>query len=130
SGAEDYEMYLRLAHETAAFGHGQLIAEYRWHGANMSSNDDLMFRAVMAVLEAQEPLAATSRQLRRALVAGKRWARENFDLNRRLGQLKEHRRARRWGKALLETVGIVWHYPARSVPILGRGVRRAVLSQP
>lgn len=130
SGAEDYEMYLRLVRQSRAFGHGQLIAEYRIHGANMSSNDAMMFQALRTVFDAQEPLIASDRKLRRAVAAGRRWARESYDLNRRLLLLKEHRRARRWGKALLDTLGLLWHYPAKSVPILARRAGRAVISHP
>ncbi len=130
SGGEDYEMYLRLVRRSGAFGHGQLIAEYRIHGATMSANNATMLEALLSVLEAQEPLIATDRKLRRALAAGKRWARDSYDLNHRLLLLKEHRHARRWGKAVFDMLGLLWHYPAKSVPILARGAGRAVRSPP
>ena len=35
---EDYDVYLRMARDGPIASHPQLVAEYRWHGGNMSSN--------------------------------------------------------------------------------------------
>jgi glycosyltransferase involved in cell wall biosynthesis/SAM-dependent methyltransferase len=35
---EDYDVYLRMARTGPVASHPQVIAEYRWHGGNMSSN--------------------------------------------------------------------------------------------
>ena len=33
---EDYDLYLRLAHSYPIASHPEFIAEYRWHGGNVS----------------------------------------------------------------------------------------------
>ena len=35
---EDYDVYLRMSRDGPIASHPQVIAEYRWHGGNMSSN--------------------------------------------------------------------------------------------
>jgi glycosyltransferase involved in cell wall biosynthesis len=46
---EDYDIYLRLAQRYPIEAHPDIIAEYRWHGANMSADPEQMLRAVLAV---------------------------------------------------------------------------------
>jgi SAM-dependent methyltransferase len=46
---EDYDLYLRLALTYPIASHPEIIAEYRWHGANMSRDRGEMLRAVLAV---------------------------------------------------------------------------------
>ena len=48
---EDYELYLRIARERKMASHAELVAEYRWHGANTSTDTAAMLRAALAVLE-------------------------------------------------------------------------------
>ena len=126
-GAEDYEAYLRLARKSVAYGHGRLIAEYRIHTANMSANHAYMLTAVLAVLDRQQQYVGRDRRLRRALAAGRRWARESYDLTQRLVRLGEYRRARRWGSTLLCTAQLLWRYPRKFLPILTRRVVQSVL---
>ncbi len=53
--AEDYEIFLRLAREHPYLCVHEIVAQYRHHGSNMSSNHDLMYRAHVQVLEMQDP---------------------------------------------------------------------------
>jgi SAM-dependent methyltransferase len=46
---EDYDLYLRIARSYPIASHPEIIAEYRWHGHNMSSNAKEMLRAALAV---------------------------------------------------------------------------------
>ena len=46
---EDYDLYLRIARQFAIASHSDIIAEYRWHGQNMSSNAEEMLEAVLQV---------------------------------------------------------------------------------
>lgn len=48
---EDYDLYLRLAFLYPIASYPEVVAEYRWHGANMSRNRGEMLRAVLAVLD-------------------------------------------------------------------------------
>jgi glycosyltransferase involved in cell wall biosynthesis len=46
---EDYDVYLRLARKYPVASHPEIVAEYRWHGRNMSRNTAGMLRATLAV---------------------------------------------------------------------------------
>jgi SAM-dependent methyltransferase len=48
---EDYDLYLRLARSHRIASHPEIIAEYRWHGDNVSKDRGEMLRAVLAVLD-------------------------------------------------------------------------------
>jgi SAM-dependent methyltransferase len=48
---EDYDLYLRLARSHRIASHPEIIAEYRWHGGNVSKDRGEMLRAVLAVLD-------------------------------------------------------------------------------
>jgi glycosyltransferase involved in cell wall biosynthesis len=46
---EDYDLYLRLAQRYSVASHPQIVAEYRWHGKNMSRDTSRMLEAVLLV---------------------------------------------------------------------------------
>jgi glycosyltransferase involved in cell wall biosynthesis len=46
---EDYDLYLRLAQRYSVASHSQIIAEYRWHGRNISRDTSRMLEAVLLV---------------------------------------------------------------------------------
>jgi GT2 family glycosyltransferase len=52
---EDYDLYLRLARSHSIATHPEIIAEYRWHGRNTSSDTPEMLRAALAVYERHRP---------------------------------------------------------------------------
>jgi glycosyltransferase involved in cell wall biosynthesis/SAM-dependent methyltransferase len=52
---EDYDVYLRMSRSYPVANHRQTVAEYRWHGANMSSNPLEMLRWAQRVLERYRP---------------------------------------------------------------------------
>jgi glycosyltransferase involved in cell wall biosynthesis len=51
--AEDYDLYLRVARQEPIVCHPEVVAEYRWHGANMSLDSGLMLSATLRVLARQ-----------------------------------------------------------------------------
>ena len=56
NAAADYEMYLHLARHHPVHDHGQVVADYRRHDANMSGNAGRMLRETLAVMCRQRPL--------------------------------------------------------------------------
>jgi len=54
---EDYDMYLRLSRTGAIASHKALVADYRWHGDNMSANNAEMLDWVLKVLGHQAGFA-------------------------------------------------------------------------
>jgi glycosyltransferase involved in cell wall biosynthesis len=51
--SEDYDLYLRVARREPVVCHPEVVAEYRWHGANMSRNSALMLSTTLRVLARQ-----------------------------------------------------------------------------
>ena len=52
-GAEDYDLYLRIARNHRIWCHDQVIAEYRQHDTSMSRKPMLMMRSALSVLHGQ-----------------------------------------------------------------------------
>lgn len=51
---EDYELYLRIARHGLILAGSEMIAEYRYHGANMSGDQAMMLKTVLRVLDVQD----------------------------------------------------------------------------
>jgi glycosyltransferase involved in cell wall biosynthesis len=54
-GAEDYELYLRTARQSALITHDAPVAEYRLHDSNTSGNAERMFMVSLQVLRMELP---------------------------------------------------------------------------
>lgn len=52
---EDYEVYLRIARRHPVTTHGHVVADYRQHGTNSSSDPQDMLTAALAVLDRHRP---------------------------------------------------------------------------
>jgi len=127
--AEDYEIYLRLARTHELHYHGELVAEYREHGANMSNNYRGMLAGVFQALDAQEAWVGQDLALRRAIAQGRRTARIHNDAWPRLSRLGEHVRAGRWLRACASALVILIRYPDLFLPLVATRVRRKLWSQ-
>lgn len=123
-GCEDYDMYLRLALTCSIASHPEVVAEYRWHGANMSRNKKGMLRGVLAVLD-RHP--GYTRAQRKAWRTGQRNWRDWYET----GQIEMwegekvgpsvRRTLRRWvSSVVIETKALLGNIRLR----LGSGVRR------
>lgn len=110
--AEDYELYLRVARQYHIACHGQLIAEYRHHDANMSSDLSAMLQGVLWALAEQEPFVATDPRLRKALREGRRDAWRRYEGRRRREAVGEFLREGRWVRGTIEGLGFLVRYPS------------------
>jgi glycosyltransferase involved in cell wall biosynthesis len=54
-GAEDYELYLRIARQSALITHDAPVAEYRLHDSNTSGDAERMFLVSLQVLQMELP---------------------------------------------------------------------------
>lgn len=50
---EDYDLFLRMTRRAPAMCHPEVVAEYRWHGGNMSRDNALMLGCALDVLGRQ-----------------------------------------------------------------------------
>jgi glycosyltransferase involved in cell wall biosynthesis len=73
---EDYDVYLRMVQRYPIAGYADLVAAYRLHGANMSSDHRSMLRSALAVHARYRPARGHDARLRSAWKAGRRaWRR-------------------------------------------------------
>jgi len=70
NASADYDLYLRMTRTTPVHGHGNVVAEYRRHGANMTLNPAVILSSELAVLRAQWPYVRHDAELREAWRAG------------------------------------------------------------
>ena len=68
---EDYDVYLRLSKVAPVASHGGLVADYRWHGKNMSSNHQEMLSWVLRVHGQERTHAARRLETARARQEGR-----------------------------------------------------------
>jgi glycosyltransferase involved in cell wall biosynthesis len=72
---EDYDIYFRMSARYEAASHPTVIAEYRWHGGNMSSNHAEMLQWALRVHEKHRLTSFLSAQMRTDWLAGRQaWA--------------------------------------------------------
>jgi glycosyltransferase involved in cell wall biosynthesis len=72
---EDYELYLRLARKFSIASHSAVVADYRQHEGNISSNNFRMLQAALTVLDAQQPLLGNAEERRAWKVGHSNWRR-------------------------------------------------------
>ena len=126
---EDYDVYLRLAREHAVAWHPSLVAEYRWHDANMSLDHAAMQRAVLAVHARHERFARERRDLERAWLEGRdSWRAHYFDemLDAAKGELRDGRLVTGAGRALRALA----HNPREVLPKLRRVAEKRLSGRP
>src|SRR5215813_2388086 len=70
SGAEDYDLYLRIARHQRIWCHDQVIAEYRQHDTSTSRKPMLMMRSTLNVMRGQREWARGNKLAERALRFG------------------------------------------------------------
>jgi len=109
-GCEDYELCLRVARGFPVHCHGELVVEYRWHGANMSRGWAMMLKNTLAVLGSQRELVKGSRRHEEAIEEGARAARNYFYGQLAYGILA-HARKGEWGRAVRGLLALARHHP-------------------
>ncbi len=111
-GSEDYDLYLRLARDYELHCHGRLVAEYRFHEANMSGDERLMLEGTLAALDAQAEHVHRDPTLRRAWREGRRWAWRQYDGRPRIEAIGDDVRRRRWIRAGTGALRLLFRDPA------------------
>lgn len=106
----DYDLYLRLARTCPIFCHGEAVAEWRQHDANVSDNSLVMLRSTLRTYRRQRRHVAKDPALRAAYDAGTR-----FWENRYATQVAEavgaHVRGGRVGQAVVATLALLRYSP-------------------
>jgi glycosyltransferase involved in cell wall biosynthesis len=105
----DYDLYLRATRKFSTYHHGEIVAEYRRHDTNMTSNPALMLKFSVAVLRRQWPYARGNRHYREDYKAGMKFCHRLWGLP--LGQkVLTHARNGEWSQAIQELL-VLLRYP-------------------
>ncbi|MEO6443758.1 MAG: glycosyltransferase, partial [Gemmatimonadaceae bacterium] len=126
--SEDYELFLRLTRLFGAHCHGQLVAEYRMHDANMSKNHQGMLAGVLKTLEMQEEWVRGDAALERALHRGRSNAWEIFDCDPMIWHFAQDVKSGRWLKAAAAAARLTFKYPRKFSAVLRQRTKRALRS--
>ena len=124
--SEDYDLYLRVARVEPVVCHPELVAEYRWHGANMSLNSGLMLTATLRVLRRQREHVRGHARLEEAYREGVTFWQRLFG-EPLLDELARRARSGRAWAAAVRLLGVaLWHYPHGLTWRIGRFTRRLI----
>lgn len=117
---EDYDLYLRLAREWPVAQHDDVVAEYRRHDANKSSDPERILKYATMALDKQRPFVGSDVALRRAYAHGRRSWQLWF-----VNQLAARMRRESWSAALRDAWRALRRTPAAVLPfITGAAMRR------
>ena len=110
SACEDYDLYLRIARRFPICSHEEVVAEYRRHDANMSSNAVLMLGTSVSVLRSQRKHIRGHKQYEEAYKFGlKLWQGKYGD--RLVDEVRAYLKERDWKGALGSALVLLRYYP-------------------
>jgi len=110
SGAEDYDLYLRIARHHSIWCHDQVVTEYRQHDLSTSRRPMQMMRSSLNVMNGQRSAAKGNPMAERALREGIRhWQREYGE--QLINTVRKQLRAREWRQALPSLIGLLQYHP-------------------
>jgi glycosyltransferase involved in cell wall biosynthesis len=127
AGAEDYEMYLRLARRFPISQHDATVVQAVVHDANMQRDFALMLRATVVVLRGERAHVRAHPAYRHAYRQGLRAWRETFGVDLARQAVRELRSPASWRSAGRDLVvlfrfypGVVVHAARRAPALIGR----------
>jgi glycosyltransferase involved in cell wall biosynthesis len=127
--AADWDLYLRVARRFPIYHHGRVVADYRWHGANMTADPALMLRATVSVLRGQRQHVEGNKNYEEAYEEGIKLFREHNGMNL-AKEIRSSVRRRDAGRALRGALVLARYYPRGLSFALDKGsLRRYELAE-
>lgn len=126
AGTEDYDLYLRIAREFPICGHGEVVAEYRHHDANLSNNRAMMLKSSLAVLREHLRVARGNKEWEEACGFGIRSSRRSWGEALVSQVWADIRTGREWKRALQDVAVLLRYCPEVFPRQLGRKLWRGV----
>jgi glycosyltransferase involved in cell wall biosynthesis len=117
SPSADYHLYLRVAREYPVYHHGEVVAEYRQHGTNMTRNPAMMLKAVVTVLRAQRPYAMGKRSYKKAYGTGISFWRGHYG-DPLMQEVQDYLWKRDWRRASKGLLVLLRYHPYGFVSVL------------
>src|SRR5918995_773024 len=118
--AADWDLYLRVARRFPIHHHGEVVADYRWHGSNMTNDPALMLRSTVSVLRRQRQHVKGNKRYEQALEEGIKLFREHNGVNL-AKEIRSHVRRRDTGRALRGALVLARFYPQGLGFLMGEG---------
>ena len=123
NASADYRLYLRIARTSPVHDHAQVVAHYRQHGANMSSNAARMLRESLTVLAGEWPFVRGDAALEAAYREGRRTWQEFYGTHL-VNEIRAHVHRNEWRAAALKAATLgrlhprgLLHHAARKAAI-------------
>lgn len=109
--SEDYDLYLRVAHQLPIFRHSAVVSEVRKHTSNMTGNPARMLSFTLKALRRQWPLVKNDPRLSEAYRKGVEFWRDLYG-TRLVNQMRIAMVDRQWGVAQRAARTLVRYHPA------------------
>ena len=126
SGAEDYDLYLRIARNHRIWCHENVVTEYRQHDTNFSRRPGSMLRSTLDVIDAQRGYLRgdklAERALRRAISKAHRMYGEPL-----VNSIRKQVRAHEWRQAVSALAALLQYYPTGLLKHARRKLHRMAL---
>jgi glycosyltransferase involved in cell wall biosynthesis len=109
-GAEDYDLYFRIARQFPIYGHKEIVAEYRRHETNTTSNLPVMIRDTYKVMRSQLDYVKGNKSYEETYRIGiKRW-REYWG-DQLVNEVRVGIRNKDWKAVLRGSLKVARYYP-------------------
>ena len=115
---EDYDLYLRIARKFPVHNYDKVVAEYRQHGGNMTSNPALMLSSSVTALRSQRRHAKRDERFSKAYRTGMRFWQDAYG-NPLIEEVRARARKRDWQQALQGILVLLQYYPRGLLALLG-----------
>jgi glycosyltransferase involved in cell wall biosynthesis len=123
---EDYDVYLRIARQHPITGYPDLVAAYRLHGENMSTDHRGMLRAALDVHARHSPTADDSAETRAAWREGRQRWRRYYVEQMALARYRQRQRGTPLSSSLPQLARVALISPRVAARDMFAGLRRRV----
>jgi glycosyltransferase involved in cell wall biosynthesis len=110
SGAEDYDLYLRIARHHSIWCHDQIVTEYRQHEQSTSRRPMQMMRSSLLVMNGQRGVVKGDPMAEHALREGIRHWQTAYG-EQLINAVRRQLRAREWKQAIPSLIGLLQYHP-------------------
>jgi glycosyltransferase involved in cell wall biosynthesis len=114
-GAEDYDLWLRLARLYGGAACREVVADYRQHPASLSRRAELMSQSVLRVLQRQAVHVGGNPERERALRQGMTRWRKVYYAEYLVMRARDNARARRWHRVGIDVLALLRANPAMAL---------------
>ncbi|CAN5851689.1 hypothetical protein BH18ACI4_BH18ACI4_23130 [soil metagenome] len=128
AGAEDYDLYLRIAKKFLLFGYEEIVAEYRRHDANRTGDNAQMLKACVAALRKQKGYVRGNPDWKKAYQDGMNHWRRLWG-ERLVSQIwSRFKEGREWKHSVRDVIMLMHYGPDVFPRLLARKITRPLMA--